>query len=308
MCGNGILESGEACDDGNLVAGDGCDPNCNWEATCGNGIVEPGEDCDDGNLVSGDDCSSSCDDESAGGLVRFVVRTDTGHDTLVAGVPGSIVFSVYVDAGQNLAALVWPLKYTFTNGNIIGPINASSGNAYYSVSAAAQATFESIGWNTNYGQSATDPDSTLFGAIDFNQDGWQSDGEVWRLTFTPMDTGTITIDSATLLPANELDAFDQTGASVPFTWEPFTLHVISGYFTGDVNSDSSITSADVIELVNYTFKGGTLAGTCEAVADVNCSGVVTAGDLVKLVNYVFKSGAQPCNAGGLIQVGVWDCQ
>ena len=33
VCGNNILESGEACDDGNLVNGDGCDSNCNIEVT-----------------------------------------------------------------------------------------------------------------------------------------------------------------------------------------------------------------------------------------------------------------------------------
>ncbi len=32
---------------------------------CGNGIEEPGEECDDGNLVDGDDCSSTCQKESA---------------------------------------------------------------------------------------------------------------------------------------------------------------------------------------------------------------------------------------------------
>src|SRR5687768_5483170 len=29
-------------------------------AECGNGILEPGEACDDGNLVDGDGCESSC--------------------------------------------------------------------------------------------------------------------------------------------------------------------------------------------------------------------------------------------------------
>lgn len=32
QCGNGVLESGEACDDGNLNAGDGCSPTCTIEA------------------------------------------------------------------------------------------------------------------------------------------------------------------------------------------------------------------------------------------------------------------------------------
>ncbi len=62
-CGNGILEAGEQCDDGNTVSGDGCSANCTIEpppAVCGNGILEPGEECDDGNTVSGDGCSADC--------------------------------------------------------------------------------------------------------------------------------------------------------------------------------------------------------------------------------------------------------
>ncbi|RMG93971.1 MAG: hypothetical protein D6705_17385 [Deltaproteobacteria bacterium] len=46
MCGNGILEEGEACDDGNLVDADGCEADCTLPA-CGNGIVDPQEFCHD---------------------------------------------------------------------------------------------------------------------------------------------------------------------------------------------------------------------------------------------------------------------
>jgi cysteine-rich repeat protein len=63
VCGNGILEPPEACDDGNLVNGDGCSSTCTIEPpipVCGNGTLEPGEGCDDGNLVNGDGCSSTC--------------------------------------------------------------------------------------------------------------------------------------------------------------------------------------------------------------------------------------------------------
>jgi len=57
VCGNGIVEPGEECDDGNTVAGDGCE-NCliTGVSVCGNGIVEPGEECDDGNNMNGDCC------------------------------------------------------------------------------------------------------------------------------------------------------------------------------------------------------------------------------------------------------------
>lgn len=59
-CGNGILEPGEACDDGNLLNGDGCDAVCQIGGLCGNGVLEPGEICDDGNLIDGDGCEQDC--------------------------------------------------------------------------------------------------------------------------------------------------------------------------------------------------------------------------------------------------------
>lgn len=46
VCGNHILESGEQCDDGNIVNGDGCSSTCQDEipgAVCGNFICEIGE-------------------------------------------------------------------------------------------------------------------------------------------------------------------------------------------------------------------------------------------------------------------------
>jgi cysteine-rich repeat protein len=60
VCGNGIPDPGEQCDDGNTVSGDGCSATCQREPRCGDGVVEAGEQCDDGNTVSGDGCSASC--------------------------------------------------------------------------------------------------------------------------------------------------------------------------------------------------------------------------------------------------------
>ena len=34
VCGNGIMETGEACDDGNTINGDGCSSTCVVENTC----------------------------------------------------------------------------------------------------------------------------------------------------------------------------------------------------------------------------------------------------------------------------------
>ncbi|MBR4984270.1 MAG: DUF4215 domain-containing protein [Proteobacteria bacterium] len=86
-CGNGVIDDGEACDDGNDVSGDGCASGCvevergyacetpgepckenktdpekpgPEPAACGNRVVESGESCDDGNTESGDGCSADC--------------------------------------------------------------------------------------------------------------------------------------------------------------------------------------------------------------------------------------------------------
>ncbi len=66
-CGNGTVEGAEACDDGNLVDGDGCSAACLVEP-CGNGALDPTEDCDDGNHASGDGCSATCTFEACAGV------------------------------------------------------------------------------------------------------------------------------------------------------------------------------------------------------------------------------------------------
>ena len=62
-CGDGTLDPGEECDDDNTTDGDGCDSECNIEVKCGDGTLDPGEECDDGNNTDGDGCSSECQDE-----------------------------------------------------------------------------------------------------------------------------------------------------------------------------------------------------------------------------------------------------
>ncbi len=60
-CGNGVLEPGEECDDGNTTPCDGCSPTCQVER-CGNGTIECKEECDDGasNGAPGDPCDATC--------------------------------------------------------------------------------------------------------------------------------------------------------------------------------------------------------------------------------------------------------
>lgn len=61
-CGDGVVRTGvEQCDDGNLADTDCCRTDCTSPPpTCGNGCLEPGESCDDGNTVGGDNCPANC--------------------------------------------------------------------------------------------------------------------------------------------------------------------------------------------------------------------------------------------------------
>jgi len=61
LCGNGVLNSGEECDDSNILNGDGCSDTCQEETgylclgapsvctpVCGDGLIIGTEQCDDG--------------------------------------------------------------------------------------------------------------------------------------------------------------------------------------------------------------------------------------------------------------------
>jgi cysteine-rich repeat protein len=70
MCGNGVVEGDETCDDGNAMGGDGCSVVCMFEAVCGDMQVGPGETCDDGNMMAGDGCGPTCLLEGCGDGVK----------------------------------------------------------------------------------------------------------------------------------------------------------------------------------------------------------------------------------------------
>jgi len=76
--------------------------------------------------------------------------------------------------------------------------------------------------------------------------------------------------------------------------------------TGDVSASGSLTSADVIAMVNFVFKAGLPFSPCEAAGDVNCTGQVTSADIIFMVNAVFKGGPASCNVCALIP-SQWVC-
>lgn len=82
-CGDGVVDEGEACDDANDVNGDGCENDCTLTiaTTCGDGVVDPGEQCDDGNTENGDECLNTCQVADCGdGILQVgVEECDDGN-------------------------------------------------------------------------------------------------------------------------------------------------------------------------------------------------------------------------------------
>ena len=76
LCGNGVPNSGEECDDGNTSNNDDCKNDCT-QNTCGDTYIRTGEEeCDDGNSSNNDECLNSCKLNTCGdGYIRTGVET-----------------------------------------------------------------------------------------------------------------------------------------------------------------------------------------------------------------------------------------
>jgi hypothetical protein len=101
----------------------------------------------------------------------------------------------------------------------------------------------------------------------------------------PADTGTLTY--SVLVKDSSSPQKNNT--------KTLTLKVNSGtpFIRGDANGDSKVTVADVVNMINYLYKGGPAPSPLEK-ADTNCDGSVNVADVIYLINYLFKGGPPPC--------------
>ncbi|MBN2191306.1 MAG: DUF4215 domain-containing protein [Polyangiaceae bacterium] len=80
-CGDGVVDDGEECDDGNPNDRDDCTTLC-LSPRCGDGFVQAGEDCDDRDFDDHDACRNDCTLAECGdGVVRTGLEAcDDGND------------------------------------------------------------------------------------------------------------------------------------------------------------------------------------------------------------------------------------
>ncbi len=101
LCGDGVVDDGEQCDDGNSVDGDACTNACG-HAACGDGVVEVGvEACDDGNSDEDDACTNTC------ALPTCMDRLKNGGETDIdcgGGCPADCVDGQVCDQADDCAS------------------------------------------------------------------------------------------------------------------------------------------------------------------------------------------------------------
>jgi len=129
VCGNGVLDTGEICDDG-LSNGQYaysaenkfCNTSCDgWAPYCGDGTVQSdyGEECDDGNNVSGDGCSASCKSEAppgGGGGGGVFVPPSVSTDVVIKGKAYPLSSITVLQDGRVAATTIADSQANFTVG------------------------------------------------------------------------------------------------------------------------------------------------------------------------------------------------
>ncbi|MBF0104775.1 MAG: hypothetical protein HQM16_05560 [Deltaproteobacteria bacterium] len=120
MCGDGITDTpNEACDDD----GHNGEPNkCNIACSgitapaCGNGVVEAGEPCDDGNFITNDACSNTCKLATCG---DGVIQDPCNALTAFNAPPRNVTPVLYTDAAAGLVyhGAIYPTQVLQSGNN-----------------------------------------------------------------------------------------------------------------------------------------------------------------------------------------------
>ncbi|MCB9657503.1 MAG: hypothetical protein H6726_07635 [Sandaracinaceae bacterium] len=96
LCGNGVLDDGEVCDDDGNEDGDGCRADCLGLEECGDGLLDVDEECDDDNVLAGDGCRADCRglEECGDGIIDAITgeQCDDGSDMDGDGCSGVCEF------------------------------------------------------------------------------------------------------------------------------------------------------------------------------------------------------------------------
>jgi len=189
VCGDGTVNTGEQCDDGNTSNGDGCSSTCQKESTpstCGDGNVDVAtETCDDGNTVSGDGCSATCQIETppnkcGNGAIDGSEACDDGNMTAGDGCSQACV----VEMGWTCTGT--PSHCTMTQATPDGTCAMP-----YMIALAGTGTLTGMGTGDTTGGTDQVPQARC---DTYSMDDRAPD-QIWTFTTTDVRDVTITLDA-----------------------------------------------------------------------------------------------------------------
>jgi hypothetical protein len=119
------------------------------------------------------------------------------------------------------------------------------------------------------------------------------EGILMYLYFTILDTGFVTLDTATTVSPENFYFLDPIGTYIIPYDSPSEFHITEGStLPGDLNQDGRANISDIVFLINYLFKSGP-APAYLASGDVNTDCEISVSDVVYFINYLFKGGPNP---------------
>jgi cysteine-rich repeat protein len=137
VCGNSILSPAEECDDGNVAAGDGCEPTCLWGVlACSGSETDITANIDGSDVVGdttglADNYAGSCDGAGAPELVYALTPAADVDLRISAGTAGTNDVSLYV---RDRNCTDGATELVCDNGGAADPlvgIQAVGGNTYW---------------------------------------------------------------------------------------------------------------------------------------------------------------------------------
>lgn len=279
-CGNGIVESGEACDDGNTAPGDGCDSNCQIEVVPNDDCVDAIQLCPSGSqivdaLTAGatNDGSASCGNSATSPDTWFSYKPLTSGNMTVAtcGSNYDSVLSIHTGcpgtAGNELACND---NGSCSPQSVIQNFPVTAGETYFiRVSGANGADgvvkFTIVGPTCDTGITDCDGNGTddaldiAGGAPDVNSNGILDACEELCMT-TPGDgDGDCDFDLRDYYAAQQCYTGD-VGAGSPVYG--------AGCACFDMDDDGDVDDADMEALISSLNGPGNPAGGCVALTEL----------------------------------------
>ena len=250
ICGDGVVATGEQCDDGNTVTeacaygqasctvcGATCQRVAGATSLCGDGRVDAahGETCDDGNQGSGDGCSATCQDEGTpvcgNGVVETGEECDDGNTTPGDGCDAAcrretsqVTLPYYVDAGGNgmldAQGHTWIGDAPFVNGGRTATMSVWISNTILDAIFGSQRYGPTTGTPLTYELPVNG-----FGSYAVRLDFAELDATVKKAGQRVFD---VQIEDSFVLP--DIDVYAAVGARTAYSRD-FTVNVSDGSLT-----------------------------------------------------------------------------